>query len=87
MKNSYPVQLAEYATQRRLAGEPAFAWWISHVLNKCNRIIGKVKAKYWIRTHKFIVKVPRTVEEAHAFDKENGATVWWDAICKEMLNV
>jgi hypothetical protein len=25
MKNSNPVQLAEYATQRRIAGEPAFA--------------------------------------------------------------
>jgi hypothetical protein len=51
MKNSYPVQLAEYATQRRIAGEPAFAWWIHHVLNNRNRIISKLKAKYWVRTH------------------------------------
>ena len=81
MKNSHPVQLAEYVTQRRLAGKPAFAWWFSHVLNKRNRIIGTVKAKYWIRTHKFRVKVPKTVKEAHDCDKECGETVWWDAIC------
>jgi hypothetical protein len=34
MKNSYPVQLAEYATQRHIAGEAALAWWVQHVLNK-----------------------------------------------------
>jgi hypothetical protein len=44
MKNSYPVQLAEYAIHNRIAGEPAFAWWIQHVLKKRNRIIGKLKA-------------------------------------------
>jgi hypothetical protein len=33
------------------------------------------------------VKVPKTVAEAIAFDKENGDTLWWDAICKEMKNV
>jgi hypothetical protein len=87
MKNSYPVQLAEYATQRRIAGEPAFAWWIQYVLNKRNRIIGKLKAKYWIRTHKFGVRIPKSVAETKAFDEENGDTLWWDAIWKEMKNV
>jgi hypothetical protein len=87
MKNSYPVQLAEYATLKWLAGEPAFASWINHVISKCNRIIGKVKAKYWVRTNKFGVKIPKSVAEAKAFDRENGNTLWWDSICKEMKNV
>jgi hypothetical protein len=87
MKNSYPVQLAEYAVQSRLSGEPAFAWWVSHVLKKRNRIIGKVGSKYWVRTHKFGVKIPKNVDQAILFDKENGNTLWWDAICKEMKNV
>jgi hypothetical protein len=88
VKNSYPVQLAEYATQRRIAGEPAFAWWIRHVLHKRNRIIAKLKTKYWVsRSHKFGVKIPKSVKEAKKFDEENGNTLWWDAICKEMKNV
>jgi hypothetical protein len=33
-KNSCPVQLAEHAAQRPVAGDPALAWWIQHVLNK-----------------------------------------------------
>ncbi len=66
-------------------GEPAFAWWICHVLQKRNRIIAKLKTKYWVRTHKFGVKIPKTVKEAKRFDEENGNTLWWDAICKEMI--
>jgi hypothetical protein len=87
VKNSYPVQLAEYATQRRIVGEPAFTWWIQYVLKKGNQIISKLKTKYWVRTHKFEVKIPKTIKEAKAFDEENGNTLWWDAICKETKNV
>ena len=53
MKEVYPVQTAEYAVQPRLSQDPAFAWWVSFVLKKQNRIIAKFKSKYWIRTHKF----------------------------------
>ena len=75
MKNSYPVQLAEYAMLRRIAEEPAFGWWIKHVLKKRNCIIGKLKTKYWVRTHKFGVKIPKNVAEAKLFDEENGNTL------------
>ena len=87
VKESYPVQLAEYAHQSRIASEPAFAWWVPHVLKKKNHIISKVKTKYWSRTHKFGIKMPKTVEEAIQLDQENGDTLWWDAILKEMKNV
>ena len=87
IKESYPVQLAEYATNARIAEEPAFAWWVPHTLKKRNRIIAKLKSKYWVRTHKYGIKIPKTVQEAKQFDLENGNTLWWDAICKEMRNV
>lgn len=87
MKNAYPVQMAEYAVQARVSREPAFAWWVRHVLQKRNRIIAKTKSKYWVRTHKFGIKIPKTVEEAKRFDQENGNTLWWDSIVKEMKNV
>ena len=87
VKESYPVQLAEYAHQRKISHEPAFAWWVPHVLKKKNRIIGKVKSKYWQRTHKFGIRIPKSVEEARKLDPENGNILWWDAICKEMKNV
>jgi hypothetical protein len=87
LKESHPVQVVEYAVEARLADEPAFAWWVPYTLRKRNSIISKLKSKYWVRTHKFGIKIPKTVAEARAFDLENGNTLWWDAICKEMRNV
>jgi len=60
---------------------------VSFVLKKRNRIIAKVKSKYWVRTHKFGIRLPKSVAEAKRLDKANGDTLWWDAICKEMKNV
>jgi hypothetical protein len=85
---SYLVKLAKYATQRHIRGKPAFAWWIQDVLKKCIGIIGKLKAKYWVRTHKFGVKIPKSADEgAKRFNEENGNTLSWDSICKEMKNI
>jgi hypothetical protein len=87
MKEAYAVQSAEYAVQARIADEPAFAWWAPHALKKRNRIIAKVKSKYWNCTHKFGIRIPKSVKEAREIDAENGNTYWWDAILKEMRNV
>ena len=38
-------------------------------------------------THKFGIKVPKTVEEALTLDKENGNDLCWKAIQKEMSAV
>ena len=57
------------------------------MIKKRDRIIAKVKSKYWQRTHKYGIRIPKTVREALAIDRENGNTLWWDAICQEMRNV
>ena len=71
----------------KIAMEPAFAWWVPYVLKHRNRIIAKVKSKYWERSHKFGIKVPKSVKEALRIDEENGDTQWRDAINKEMKNI
>ena len=53
LKESYPVQIAEYAVAAKIAMVPTFAWWVPQTLKKRNRIISKVKSKYWLRTHQF----------------------------------
>ena len=88
-KESYPIELALYAVERGIQDEPAFSWWLSHVLKKRKRILQKVKAKskYWARTHKYGVRVPKNIREAMEIDSENGDTLWMDAIRLEMNNV
>ena len=51
---------------------------------KRERIVKKVKAKYWRTTHKFGIRLPKNVEEALRIDAENNNTLWRDAIEKEM---
>ena len=46
LKESYPVQVAEYAVNNKIASEPAFAWWVPHVLKRRDRIIKKVQKRY-----------------------------------------
>ncbi|MEM9369349.1 MAG: hypothetical protein AAGD07_25505, partial [Planctomycetota bacterium] len=87
LKESNPIEVAEYAVANKIDHEPAFAWWVSDTLRQRNRIISKVeskKSKYWTRTHKFGIRLPKTVEEALETDEENGNHLWRDAINKEM---
>jgi hypothetical protein len=86
-KEAFPVQVAEYSEQVRIHEEPAFAWWVPYVLKKRAQTMAKVKSKYWQRTHKFGIRIPKTTKEALRVDAENGNTLWWDAIVLEMSNV
>jgi hypothetical protein len=75
MKNSYPVETADYALANGIAEEPAFAWWVPHVRRKREAIISKLnkgKTKYWCQTHKYGIELPKTVEQALEIDNRTG---------------
>ena len=87
LKESYPVEVAEYAAACDLQEELAFSWWIPQVLRKRARIIAAVNKRYHKHTHKFGIRVLKTVWEALDLDKANGNDLWWEAIKKEMKAV
>ena len=43
VKESYTIELAEYAMVNGIENEPAFAWWVPSTLNKRDKIISAVK--------------------------------------------
>ena len=86
LKESNTVDVAEFAKAKGLMDEPAFDWWVPFVLKKRDVIISKMKARLRKASHKFGIKVPRSVKEALVFDETNGNTFWQDAIAKEMHN-
>ena len=86
MKHGFPVQTAEYAASRRLQDLPAFNWWVKHTLKKKEQIIKAVRTRYLKRTHKFGLRLPKTVQEAYEIDAETGTDLWHKAIAKEMRN-
>ena len=87
LKESNPLQVAEYAIPNNIVDELAFKGWVPTAINRRNRIISKGKTRYWQTTHKFGIKLPKTVKEALLIDEENGNTFWANAIKLEMKNV
>lgn len=87
IKESNPVEMAEYAISNNISTEPAFAWWVPHTIRKRDRIIMKVNSKYWKKTHKYGIELPKTVAQAYLIDKLTGTDFWTKAIEKEMRNV
>ena len=87
MKEANPVEVAEYAAHNALLSHPVFAWWAPQVLKRKEKIIKQVSHRLAKKQYKFGIKVPNTVDEALALDKENNNTLWHDAIQKELKNV
>ena len=87
LKESNPVEVAEYAVANRIVEEPAFAWWVPHTLRRRNRIISRVKSRYWRTRHKVGIRLPHSVKEALEIDQATGTDFWRKALNKEMSKV
>jgi hypothetical protein len=71
LKNSYPVETAEYAISNQINTKPPFIWWVPYVLRKRERLISKVekgKTQYWHHTHKYGIELPKSASEALEID-------------------
>ena len=71
LKESNPLPLAEYADANKISEEPAFAWWVHPTLKRRDRIIKKLKSRYWAKSQKFGIELPKTVEEPLRFLDES----------------
>ena len=87
MKQSYPLETAEFAVAQRIDKLPAFAWWVKHTLKKRNAIIASIKARIAKTTHKYGIEVPLSWKHASELDAKNSNHLWRDALKKEMKNV
>ena len=90
LKESHPIQTAEFAVAQGIDAEPAFNWWVPHTLKKRAAIIKLARsrnARYLKKTHKFGIELPKSVVHALELDRQNGNTLWADAIAKEMKDV
>jgi len=72
----------QFAKENGLDKEPAFAWWVPHTIKKKDRIVDAVKARVKVKTHKYGVQVPMTLQEAYELDTKNGNKLWEKAIHK-----
>ena len=87
LKETNPVEVAEFAVARQIHQGPAFRWWVPYVLRKKDAIISSITHKLRRVTHKYGIKIPRNTAEAKAFDAKSRNMLWWDSITKDMKNV
>ena len=62
----------------------AFKWWIKDALHRKRYMIKAAHTQYAHCTHRFGIRLPHSVDEALAIDRETNTTYWFDAIQKEM---
>ena len=87
LKETHPVDVAEFAKAAGIDNEPAFCWWVPYTLRKRDRIISAINSRVRKTTHKYGIEVPTSIEHAREIDMKNGNTFWGDAVDKEMKNV
>jgi hypothetical protein len=87
LKDSYPIELVDFAKVRGIADEPAFAWWVPHTLRRRNATLSAVMARVTEKTHKYGTEVPTSIVRAKEPDRINGNTLWMDTLTLELSNV
>ena len=87
LKESYPIQVAEFAVARGVDKMPAFAWWVNFTLKKRDSIIASVRSRIARTTHKYGIEIPTSWKHAKEIDVRNHNRLWQDALAKEMKNV
>ena len=87
IKQSNPIEAAEYARAVGIDDQPAFAWWVNYVLKKRDAIVNKIKTRRTKRNMKFGVIIPSTPEEALKLDRQNKNSLWDNALKKELSRV
>ena len=87
MKESYPIETAEYAISRGIDDEPAFLWWVGPTLKRRKAIVAALKTQMRQTKHKYGIEIPTSIEHTKELDQKDGSDFWMKALAKEMYNV
>ena len=71
LKESDPIDIAEYLTAQGIKDEPEFSRWVPFTLCKRDSIIAAVKSCVSKYSHKYGIQIPTSVEDAKRIDRRN----------------
>ena len=84
------IETSEYTIPKNPQYEPAFNWWVPHVIKKRERIITLVKnwsASYLKKRTSLALESPRVWTKNYNIDAQTGNVLWTNAISKEITGV
>ena len=87
LKETNPVDVAEFARAKDIDDEPAFAYWVPYTLRQRDRIIASINSRLKKTNMKYGIEIPSTLDKAKQLDRDNGDSFWSRAVDKEMANV
>jgi len=76
LKESNPMEVAEFAKAREIDNGPAFCWWVPYTLRKRDWIIPSVNSRVRKTSHKYSIEVPTSIDHAKRIDESNGNRLW-----------
>ena len=79
-KGSNTVDVTQFEVPRELHDDPDFAWWVTYTIKNHTHIIATVNNQYHKRTHKFGVRISKSVDDVYLLDKTNDNTYLAEAI-------
>ena len=53
LKESHPIEVADFSKSRGITDEPSFAWWVPYTMRKRDIILSKIKSRIRKTTHKY----------------------------------
>ena len=74
MKESHPVDVAEFAVANVVDKMPSFRWWVYHISKKRDTIIASVIVQVKKSTYKYSIEVPTSVEHAKCWTRRIAIT-------------
>ena len=72
---------------RGIEDELALPWWIPYTLRKWDITIFAINSQVKKKAHKYGVKTPTSLKDAHRLDAPSKDTRWFDTRIMEMKNV
>ena len=82
LKETNPVDVAEYDTARGIEKEPLLVWWVPYTLRKRDVIVSEVSLRVRKYSHKYGIDIPTSIAHAKRLDGNNGNIYWTDATTK-----
>ena len=74
IKETNPVDVAEFAVSRRIDDEPAFSYWVPYTLRKRDVIVASLSHRLRKTTHKYGIQVPNNIADTIKIDSDNKDT-------------
>ena len=87
LKESNPIEVAEFARARGISNKPAFAWWVPFTLRKRDAILSAVRVRARKNTHKYGIELPTSFAHADEIDWKSLRPFWCEALAQELKNV